>query len=108
MKLIIIRHAEPDYEIDGLTKKGQREAELLAKRLSEIKPDVFYCSTMGRAKCTIEPTLKALSIFLNSSFHKTQPLCYSCSFVLCLKAGLNPVLSVHGELPRQAQSDECL
>lgn len=60
MKLIIIRHAEPDYEIDGLTQKGQREAELLGDRLCALNPDAFYCSTMGRARKTIEPTLKRL------------------------------------------------
>ena len=60
MKLIIIRHAEPDYEIDGLTEKGKYEAELLSKRLAGLNPDAFYCSTLGRAKCTIEPTLKVL------------------------------------------------
>ena len=28
MKLIIIRHGDPDYSIDSLTEKGWREAEL--------------------------------------------------------------------------------
>ena len=32
MKLIFIRHGEPNYEIDSLTEKGWREAELLSKR----------------------------------------------------------------------------
>ena len=30
MKLLIIRHADPDYEIDGLTEAGHKEARLLA------------------------------------------------------------------------------
>ena len=30
MKLLIIRHADPDYEIDSLTEAGHREARLLA------------------------------------------------------------------------------
>ena len=30
MKLLIIRHADPDYEIDSLTETGHREARLLA------------------------------------------------------------------------------
>ena len=29
MKIIFIRHGEPNYEIDSLTEKGWREAELL-------------------------------------------------------------------------------
>ena len=28
MKIIFIRHAEPDYSIDSLTEKGWREAEI--------------------------------------------------------------------------------
>ena len=34
MKLLIIRHGEPDYSIDSLTEKGWREAELLADAAS--------------------------------------------------------------------------
>ncbi len=32
MRLILIRHAEPDYVRDSLTEKGWREAELLSTR----------------------------------------------------------------------------
>lgn len=59
MKLIFIRHAEPDYSIDSLTAKGFREAELLAKRTSDWRVTQFYCSPLGRAIKTSEPTLKA-------------------------------------------------
>jgi probable phosphoglycerate mutase len=57
MKLLIIRHGDPDYAIDGLTEKGKVEAELLASGL--IKEDIkaVYCSTMGRARLTAEPFL---------------------------------------------------
>lgn len=59
MKLIFIRHAEPDYTIDSLTEKGWREAKLLAKRTKDWKniTDV-YCSPLGRAKDTASFTLK--------------------------------------------------
>ena len=33
MKLLIIRHADPDYAVDSLTPEGRREAALLADRL---------------------------------------------------------------------------
>ena len=29
MKILIIRHADPDYEADSLTSQGWKEAELL-------------------------------------------------------------------------------
>ena len=32
MKLIIVRHADPDYSIDSLTEQGWKEAESLSKR----------------------------------------------------------------------------
>ena len=36
MRLIIVRHADPDYEKDSLTPVGWREAELAAKRIKKI------------------------------------------------------------------------
>ena len=60
MRLLIIRHAEPDYSIDSLTEKGFREAELLSKRMVAIRPDAVYCSPQGRARDTARPTLRAL------------------------------------------------
>ncbi len=62
MKLIIVRHGEPNYEIDGLTEKGSREAELLADRLCRENITKIYCSTLGRARLTARPTLNRLSI----------------------------------------------
>ena len=58
MKILIIRHGEPDYSIDSLTEKGWREAELLSDRLLKMNIDDFYCSPLGRAKDTAKPTLE--------------------------------------------------
>ncbi|MBO4902988.1 MAG: histidine phosphatase family protein [Lachnospiraceae bacterium] len=60
MKLVFIRHGEPDYTIDGLTEKGKVEADLLAQRLRDFPMDHIYVSPLGRAKQTAEPTLKLL------------------------------------------------
>ena len=59
MKLMIIRHGDPDYELDSLTEKGRREAGLLAKRLVNEQIDHYYLSPLGRALATAEYTLKA-------------------------------------------------
>lgn len=59
MKILIIRHGDPDYEHDFLTEKGLREAECLAKRLMNEKIDYYYLSPLGRAQATAEYTLKA-------------------------------------------------
>lgn len=60
MKLIIIRHGDPDYTIDSLTKRGQIEAELLADRISKMDVTAFYCSPLGRARATAEYTLNKM------------------------------------------------
>lgn len=67
MKLLIIRHGEPDYTIDSLTEKGWREAEylseMLVKQLSDSGRDgdlYFYMSPYGRAQDTASSTLKKL------------------------------------------------
>ena len=57
MKLLIIRHGDPDYEYDSLTEKGFREVQLLADKLATQKIDYFYVSSMGRALATAAPTL---------------------------------------------------
>jgi len=60
MKIMIIRHADPDYSIDSLTPTGHIEAELLSRKLENTKIDAFYLSPLGRAKDTAEYTLKKL------------------------------------------------
>lgn len=52
MKLIFIRHGEPDYSIDSLTEKGWREAELLTGRIEKWDITDIYCSPLGRARDT--------------------------------------------------------
>lgn len=52
MRILIIRHGDPNYAQDCLTEKGKREATLLAERLKKEKVDFFYTSPLGRAKET--------------------------------------------------------
>lgn len=58
MRIVFIRHAEPDYENDTVTPKGRREAEILAGRVSKWDVKDFYCSPYGRAVATATPTLE--------------------------------------------------
>lgn len=62
MRILLIRHGDPDYENDSLTEKGFREADLLAARLKNERIDAAYVSTMGRAMATAKPTLEAKGI----------------------------------------------
>lgn len=52
MRIIFIRHGDPDYANDTLTQKGKVEAELLSERVKKWDVKDFYCSPLGRAKDT--------------------------------------------------------
>ena len=60
MRILLIRHAEPDYSIDSLTPKGRVEAELLSRRMVHYDVRDFYVSPLGRAKDTAAYTLEKL------------------------------------------------
>lgn len=61
MKLVIIRHGDPDYSIDSLTEKGWKEAEYLSERIAKMDVRDFYVSPLGRAKDTASLTLKKMN-----------------------------------------------
>ncbi len=60
MRILLIRHGEPDYEIDSLTEKGKREAELLSRRMERYDIRNFYVSPLGRARDTAAYTLERM------------------------------------------------
>ena len=60
MRLVFVRHGEPDYDKHSLTQKGFREAELLKDRLIRWKVDAFFTSPLDRAYLTARPTLDHL------------------------------------------------
>ncbi len=57
MRLVFVRHCEPNYEIDSLTKRGWEEAKLLSERVRDWNVDAFYVSPLGRAKDTAKVCL---------------------------------------------------
>ena len=62
MKILFIRHGDPDYTNDSLTDKGMREAELLAARMEKTHVDEYYVSPLGRARKTAEIALANLNV----------------------------------------------
>lgn len=60
MRILLIRHGDPDYEHDTLTEKGHREAALLGQAAPSMNIDDCYMSPLGRARDTASYSLKAL------------------------------------------------
>ncbi len=126
MKFLIIRHGEPNYEIDSLTEKGKVEAALLGKKLDKIQLDDVYVSPLGRAKLTAEIALKNKNVVKNerewlqefcylwdrmpSEYEKNKELCEGKSWLKetpfatpevsaryeALRKGLDEILFKHG------------
>lgn len=58
MKIVLIRHAEPDYENNTLTEKGFLEAKALGKYYSADDFDYIYSSPLPRARLTCDAVIK--------------------------------------------------
>ena len=62
MRILFIRHGDPDYVHDTLTEKGRKEAALLAETAEYLHVGDCYQSPLGRAQDTASYTLKRLGI----------------------------------------------
>ena len=49
MRIVFVRHGEPDYARDCLTENGKIQAALAAERLREEGIEEIYSSPLGRA-----------------------------------------------------------
>ncbi len=54
MKIIFVRHGDPNYANDCLTELGHKQAAAAAERLAHEKIDAFFSSSCGRARETCE------------------------------------------------------
>ncbi len=62
MRIVFVRHGEPNYELDCLTPLGRKQAKAAAERLREEGIEEIYSSPFGRAKETAQATSDALGI----------------------------------------------
>lgn len=62
MRIIFVRHGEPDYQRDCLTDLGRRQAEAAAQRLAGEGISRIFASPMGRAKQTAAATARKLGL----------------------------------------------
>lgn len=61
MRILMIRHGDPDYEHDSLTETGKEEAALLSEIADSLHVGDCYVSPLGRAKETAAYTLNRLN-----------------------------------------------
>ena len=62
MRIVFVRHGEPNYELDCLTPLGRKQAKAAAERLREEGIEEIYSSPFGRAKETAQAASDALGI----------------------------------------------
>ena len=62
MRLYLVRHGEPNYELDCLTENGKIQAEKAADVLQNVKFDKVYCSSQGRAHETCMATCRRINM----------------------------------------------
>ena len=62
MRLYFIRHGEPNYKTDSLTKLGREQAQKLAEHIHELKLDEIYSSPLGRAVQTAAYSAEKLNL----------------------------------------------
>lgn len=62
MRIVFVRHGEPDYVHDCLTETGRVQALAAAERLREEGISEIYSSPLGRAAETAEATSRALGL----------------------------------------------
>ena len=62
MRIIFVRHGEPNYEKDCLTETGHKQAEACAKRLEQEGISEIFASPMGRAAQTAAYTSGLLEL----------------------------------------------
>lgn len=62
MRIILVRHGDPNYEKDCLTELGHKQAEIAAHRLLKEGIDEIFSSPLGRAKQTAGYFSKASGI----------------------------------------------
>lgn len=62
MRIVFVRHGEPDYEHDCLTEQGKLQAEACAERLREEGIGQIFASPLGRAAETAAATSAVLGL----------------------------------------------
>ena len=66
MRIIFVRHGDPDYEHDCLTELGHVQAKAVAERLAGENISEIDASPYGRAQQTASYTAQKLNLPVNT------------------------------------------
>lgn len=74
MNLYIVRHGNPNYNLDCLTELGHKQAEAAAEALETLEIDEIHSSSMGRAVETAEHLARRIGkeIILEPWVHEVE------------------------------------
>ncbi|MBX3066491.1 MAG: histidine phosphatase family protein [Anaerolineae bacterium] len=100
MRLYIIRHADPDYANNTLTKAGHLEAQALARRLAAEGLDALYASPLPRAQMTAQYTADLLKLPIYSYDWLLEPAWFDYE-IDPADGGKMPVWDIPGEIMRE-------
>ncbi len=76
MLLFYVRHGDPIYNPDSLTKLGEAQAEAVKYRLCQFGLDKIYSSDSNRAYLTAKPTAELLGLEIEQLPWCNESLCY--------------------------------
>ena len=62
MRIVFIRHGDPNYDLDCLTELGHKQAKIVAQRLLKEDIEEIYSSPLGRARQTAQAFSEASGI----------------------------------------------
>ncbi|MBO4859741.1 MAG: histidine phosphatase family protein [Treponema sp.] len=62
MRIVFIRHGDPNYDLDCLTELGHKQAKIAAQRLLKEGIEEIYSSSLGRARQTAQAFSEASGI----------------------------------------------
>lgn len=106
MLLYIIRHGDPIYDPDSLTKKGLRQAEAVGRRLATRHFDRIYASANIRAQQTAQPLCELSGLPMQIEPWTSEDLAWQDLSCICEDGSRH--WAFHGASRVQLRRDESL
>ena len=107
MRIVLVRHGDPNYEKDCLTELGHKQVKVAAQRLLKEGIEEIYCSPLGRARQTAQAFSDASGIKEIKILDFIQEIRFGCEGAL-YDNKWNPWLGVNALVRegKDVQSDD--